>query len=376
MKKDRIEICDLKREYDFLKKEILSQIQPLFKTHHWVLGEKLAEFEKKAARFLGCRYALGVSSGTDALVLALQALAKKLKKKTLSSRDEIITTPFTFIATGEAILRVGARPVFVDIDPQTFNLDPLAVKKAISKNTVGILPVHLYGLPADMKAIMDIAKVKGILVVEDCAQSFGAEINGRKTGSFGLLGCFSFFPSKNLGAYGDGGMVVTNDYSLFKYLKALRNHGQTKPYRAEFLGYNCRLDSFQAAVLLAKLKHINYLNSLRKKKAACFNRRLSHLKQIVVPPSAGHIYHLYTIKVSSRRDGLLKFLNKHQIEARVYYPYLLSKMKAFRSAKATSLRNAPKACRQVLSLPLYPFIKTEEINYICDRIGQFFSSKV
>ena len=261
-----IPILDLKREYASLKKDIDRQIKDCLGSQQWILGRKVSEFEKRIAKYLCVKYAIGVASGTDALILSLKALAFKLKRKeSFDRKDEIITTAFTFIATAESIVRAGATPVFADIDPITFNIDPLAIERAITKNTVGILPVHLYGLVCDMGKISKIAKKHNLFIVEDCAQSFGASIGKKKVGAFSDCGTFSFFPSKNLGGFGDGGLIVTNDKSIAELIKILRNHGQTSNYNASFIGYNSRLDSIQAAVLLAKLEDIDKFNTARIK---------------------------------------------------------------------------------------------------------------
>jgi UDP-2-acetamido-2-deoxy-ribo-hexuluronate aminotransferase len=378
-KKIQIPLLDLKREYSFLKKDIDKELKDCFDSQAWVLGEKVSRFEEEIARYLGVKHAIGVASGTDALILSLGALAIKLKKKeSFDKKDEIITTPFSFIATAEAIARCGATPVFVDINPDTFNIDPGQIKKAINKNTVGIIPVHLYGLACDMSPILKIAKENNLFVIEDTAQSFGGMYKEKKLGSLGDLGAFSFFPSKNLGCYGDGGLVSTNDSKLAELLRVLRNHGQTKTYEASFLGYNSRLDSIQAAVLLAKLKYIDKFNRLRNKAAKQYNNGLKSIKQIQTPvesPECFHSYHLYTIKVSSNRDKLLKYLNSKAIAARIYYPHILSQMKAFSGAKVKGdLKNTKAVLPEILTLPIHPFLKMSEISYIIKEISSFFSA--
>lgn len=372
-----IPLLDLKREYSFLKKEIDEQLKNCFDTQQWVLSHKVLEFEKGISRYLGAKYAIGVNSGTDALILSLRSLAIKIKKKNyFDKKDEIITTPFTFIATVESIIHSGATPVLVDIDPDTFNISPQAIKKAITKNTVGIIPVHLYGLSCYMDEILKIAQDNNLFVVEDVAQSFGATYREKKLGTFGDCGAFSFFPSKNLGSYGDGGLVITNNQRLFEYIKSLRNHGQTKQYDATYLGYNSRLDSIQAAVLLAKLKHIDRFNNLRRKIAHQYNKSFASVKQIKTPIELNNslcVYHLYTIKVLSQRDKLLKYLNSVGIEARVYYPKLINEMKAFKEIKVNYLRTAQEILSKVLSLPIYPFLTKHQTQHVIDSIISFFN---
>jgi dTDP-4-amino-4,6-dideoxygalactose transaminase len=401
-KKINIPLLDLKREYLFLKKEIDKQIKECLGAQHWILGEKVVELEKATAKYLGVKFAIGVASGTDALILSLRAIALKLKgKEYFDKKDEIITTPFTFVATAEAITRCGATPVFVDIDPCTFNINPREIKKAITENTVGIIPVHLFGRTCAMAEIMQIAKENNLFVVEDVAQAFGAECFlatpptsevPRKLGTIGDCGAFSFFPSKNLGGYGDGGLVATNDDKIADLIRVLRTHGQTKQYEASFIGYNSRLDTIQAAILLAKLKYIDKFNATRINIAQKYNSILRNIKDIQLPtvdyrergraepPRRGlstvdytHVYNLYTIKVPAYlRDELLKRLNSCGIQARVYYPLPLHQMPAFKETKiSVQLKESEEATQAVISLPLCPFLKKAEIQYIASQLTAF-----
>lgn len=380
-----IPLLDLKREYQFFRKEIETQIKRCLKNQQWILGPVVEEFEAQCARYLGVRHTIGVASGTDALLLALHAFALQHKGTIFFDKsDEIITTPFTFIATPEAIMRAGARPVFVDINPETFNIDPLEVEKAINKNTVGIIPVHLFGLPTPMDKIMAIARKRGLFVVEDACQAFGARDRAKPAGTMGDAGAFSFFPSKNLGCYGDGGLVTVKSSKTANIIKILRNHGQTSQYNAEYLGYNSRLDALQAAILLVKLRHIDTLNRKRIAIAQKYNQSLKDIPQIKVPQLSAvdkkssashshHIYHLYTIKIAALRDRLLAYLDSRGIAARVYYPILLPDMKVFSGAKARGkLLNARRCAAQALSLPGHPFLKSTELTYITDTINTFF----
>jgi dTDP-4-amino-4,6-dideoxygalactose transaminase len=313
----------------------------------------------------------------------LRAQAIKIKNKEyFEKKDEIITTSFTFVATAEAIVRSGATPVFVDIDPATFNISPVQIKKAVSKNTVGILPVHLFGLACQMDEIVKIARENNLFMVEDVAQAFGAEYQGKKLGTIGNCGAFSFFPSKNLGGYGDAGLVTTNDEELAKYIAILRTHGQTKQYDASFIGYNSRLDTIQAAILLAKLKYVDKFNALRIKNAQKYSNVLRDIAGIQIPQyircqKREHVYNLYTIKVDKdSRDKLVNFLNSQGIQARVYYPLALHEMKAFTEAKiAGELKNTEEATRSVLSLPIHPFLKNNEIERISNTFGSFANRK-
>jgi UDP-2-acetamido-2-deoxy-ribo-hexuluronate aminotransferase len=374
----KVPIVDLKKEYAFLKKEIACEFEDCLATQHWILGSKVTEFEARVARFLGSRVTVGVASGTDALLLALRALALKTKgKEYFDKKDEIITTSFTFIATAEAIVRAGATPVFVDIEPNTFCISPVAISKAVTKNTVGIVPVHLFGLACAMDDIMSIARAKKLFVVEDVAQAFGATYKKRKAGSIGDLGAFSFFPSKNLGCFGDGGLISTDSAELAELLKILRNHGQTKPYEADHIGYNSRLDALQAGILSVKLRHIEEFNRRRQKCAHYYAQELGDLYQVILPgsfPEYGHVYNLYTIRILKNRDKALAYFNRHGIDARVYYPVLLSEMKAFKHCKAYSLTQARHICDEVVSIPAGPFLTPRQLRMVVEAVNSFFSS--
>lgn len=375
----KVPLLDLKKEYKLFRKEIHTQLKKCFESQMWILGRQVDEFERKVAKYLGTKYAIGVASGTDALVLALKGLALKVKgKEFFSSKDEIITSPFSFIATAEAIVRVGAKPVFVDIDPDTFNIDPQGIKRAVSRNTVGIIPVHLYGLACRMDKILQIAKAHHLFIVEDSAQAIGARYKNKKVGTFGDCGAYSFFPSKNLGGYGDAGLVVTNNQRVASLIKILRNHGQIDSYNASFIGYNSRLDSIQAAVLLAKLRYLDKFNRARRRIAQQYNKGLRNIKEVQIPPEskdAYHSYHLYTIRVISGRNALFSYLQARGIEARIYYPRLLNTMRAFRFCRVEGkLSNAKKVSSQILTLPLYPYLTNTQINYTLSCIRRFYKS--
>ncbi|MCF7893383.1 MAG: DegT/DnrJ/EryC1/StrS family aminotransferase [Candidatus Omnitrophica bacterium] len=384
----KIPLLDLKPEYEFLKKDIDKQLKSCLSSQQWVLGPKVKEFERKAAKYLGINYAVGVASGTDALLIGLRALALSLKKKEFFNKeDEIITTPFSFVATAEAIVRSGAKPVFVDIDPDSFNIDPEKIKKAITKNTVGIIPVHLYGKACRMKEIKKIAKANKLFIIEDCAQSFGTSFKGKKTGSLGDLGAFSFFPSKNLGGFGDGGLITAKTKKYADLIKVLRNHGQTAQYKADYCGYNSRLDSIQAAILLAKLKHIDKFNKKRIQIAQKYNNAFQNISQIqtsdlldtrysIRDTNFSHVYHLYTIKLPAKiRPKFISYLNSKGISARSYYPVSLDKMKAFKTAKVPyKLKNTNKVMKEVVSLPIYPFMDNRKVEYVINQVNNFFKN--
>jgi dTDP-4-amino-4,6-dideoxygalactose transaminase len=376
----KIPLVDLHKEYLFFKKDIDAAIRGCLRHQQWILGREVRKFEEKFASYIGVTEAIGVASGTDALLLSLRALCLSRKGKDhFGPKDEIITTPFSFAATAESILRSGATPVFVDIDPSTFTLDIAAVKKAITKNTLGIVPVHLYGLSPDMDELSGLARKRGLFIIEDVAQACGASFLERKAGSWGDCGAFSFFPTKILGGFGDGGLVSVGNKRLAGLLRALRDHGQTRPYYARYRGYNSRLDSLQAAILLAKLGRINTLLSLRRKAAQRYTSLLASSGFIVTPrePSGCvHAWNLYTIKVAARRNRLLGYLKKKNIAARVYYPIPLYNMKAFSPARCRGTFSGTKeASAKVLSLPFYPFLRPDQIRYVAKEVINFITGK-
>ncbi len=370
----RIPILDLNREYAHMQGAIDKSIQKCLKHQQWILGPEVAEFEKKFSEYLSVKHCIGVSSGTDALVIALRALAIKIKGKEYFTReDKIITTPFTFTATGDAILRAGATPVFVDIDPQTFNIDPNQIEEALTPDVVGIIPVHLYGQACAMDRICAIGKKHNLFVLEDVAQACGGEWKNRKLGTLADMGAFSFFPSKNLGCFGDGGMISTHDDRLAELSRMLMKHGGKDKYNVDHIGYNARLDTLQAAVLLAKLKYLDKFNMRRKKIAAIYSKELEGISSILLPNAASesHVFHQYTIRVSDgKRDQLQTRLKESGIGSMVYYPVPLHKMAVFkdRSVVGKSLTYAEKAAQEVLSLPIEPLLAKPEIVYVCRKL--------
>ena len=353
-----IPMVDLKGQYQTLKQEIQAALAETFDNAHFILGPNVQAFEKEAAEYLGVKHAISCASGTDALHLALLAAG-------IGAGDEVITTAFTFIATAEAIDYVGAVPVFVDIEPDSFNIDPAKIEAAITDKTTAILPVHLFGQPADMDAIMAIAEKHGLKVIEDCAQSFGAAIGGRMTGAIGIAGCHSFFPSKNLGCYGDGGMITTNDDAVAEQLKMLRNHGSRERYHHDIIGYNSRLDEIQAVILRAKLKRIKSYNEGRRRAAHQYSELL---KDKVTPPhedgKGKHVYHQYTL-LSDQRDAIMQKLQEAQIGCAIYYPIPLHKQKVFAEACAgLSLPVTEDVVNRCLSLPIFPELGEAQVNEI------------
>jgi len=370
----QIPMLDLKLEYKELSSALSAAILKTAAEAQYIMGPAVGELQQKVSVYLGVKHCQAVASGTDALVISLRALAIKTKgTEYFSPSDEIITTPFTFTATGGAILRSGATPVFVDIDPATFNINPQNIDRAITPRTVGIISVHLYGRPCPMDEIMQLAAVNKLFVLEDLAQAFGASYNGKKVGSIGDVGAISFFPSKNLGAFGDGGMICTSDDELNRLVSMLHKHGGVDKYNVDYLGYNSRLDTLQAAILLVKLEHIEHFNKLRREIAAFYNKHLSSLPWLELPfaDEEGHVYHQYTVRVKNDlRNFVQKYLQKNGIASAVYYPVPLHQMKVFngRSLLPFSLDYAEAACREVLSLPLEPLFTSEELNHVVRHI--------
>ena len=370
-----IPMLDLRREYEYMKSDIDAAIKKCLEHQQWILGPEVKLLEEKIAQYLKVKHCLGTSSGTDALVLALRALAIKLKGKEYFNRsDLIITTPLTFTATGDAILRSGATPLFVDIDPQTFNIDPQQIKKNISKNVVGVVPVHLYGQACDMDAIMQIAKKRNLFVVEDVAQAFGGEWKNKKLGTLGDAGTFSFFPSKNLGGFGDGGMIATHDDKITEIVGMLIKHGGKDKYNVDHIGYNARLDTLQAAVLLIKLKYVDKLNVKRRAIAKIYSQRLHSLPGLLLPrtySNAEHVFHQYTVRIlDDKRDIIQKRLKEKGIDTMIYYPVLLHKMKLFKSRgqAPNELKQSENIVREVLSLPIEPLMDLKEIKSVCQSL--------
>ncbi|HLF98417.1 MAG TPA: DegT/DnrJ/EryC1/StrS family aminotransferase [Methylococcaceae bacterium] len=359
-----IPMVDLKTQYAELRAEIEAGLAEVFDSCAFILGPNVQSFEQAAAAYLGVKHAIGCASGTDALHLALRAAGVK-------TGDEVVTTAFTFIATAEAICYTGAKPVFVDIDPKTFNIDPVAVERAITPKTTAILPVHLFGQPCAMAAIQAIADRHGLKIIEDCAQSFGARIGARQTGSFGLAGGFSFFPSKNLGGYGDGGLVTTDDDAAAESILQLRNHGSKVRYYHDVIGYNSRLDEIQAVFLRAKLKRIDRYNRERGRAARLYSELLADLPA-VAPFEDGvgeHVYHQYTL-LCERRDAIQQALQAAGIASAIYYPVPLHRQNVFKERYAgVHLPVTEDVARRCLSLPIYPELEDADVRRIAAVIG-------
>ena len=363
----RIPHVDLRAQHAAIREEINDAIQRVLDNAQFILGPEVQALEKEIADYCGARFAVGVASGTDALVLSLRACG-------IGPGDEVITTCFSFFATAEAILAVGAIPVFVDIELDTFNLDPDLIEKAITPKTKALLPVHLYGHPAAMDRILSIAKSRGLRVIEDCAQAIGAAQGGKRCGAFGDAGAFSFFPTKNLGAYGDAGMIVTDSPEVADTVRILRAHGSRRKYHHDALGANSRLDGPQAAILRVKLRHIEAWNETRRRLAKAYGDafRKSGLDAVKLPvekPGAHAIYHLYTVRLRDR-DRIQSILAEKGVGTQVAYPKTMPSQPALKDLKsaAQSFPQGELAGREVLSLPLYPELPPEAIDLVVAAI--------
>ena len=375
-----IPVLDLSPQVDALWDEFNEAFQRVLRSGQFVMGPEVTAFESEAAAYLGARYAIGVNSGTDALVIALRALG-------IGPGDEVITTPFSFFATAEAISIVGATPVFVDIEAESFNIDPEAIEAAITPRTQAILPVHLYGNPAFMEPIMALAQKHNLVVVEDCAQSFGARyfrefatdngaassIAGRHTGTIGNAGAYSFFPSKNLGAFGDAGLIVTDDDEVATMAAMLRTHGAKKKYHNEVLGYNSRLDALQAAMLRVKLPHIDHFNAGRRRVAQRYDALLADVPGVIPPVlTEGHVFHQYTIRVlGGKRDHVQAHLKATGISTMVYYPVPQDRLPVY-AGRYPVLPISDRLSTEVLSLPIWPTMEDDVIERVAGAIEAAF----
>lgn len=361
-----IPMVDLKAEMNILREPILKSINEVLESGHYILGEKGKELEKQIASYVNCSYALGVGNGTDALYLALKAL-------NIGVGDEVITTPFTFFATAETVAQVGARPVFVDIEEETYNIDPTKIREKVTSKTKAIIVVHLFGRAAKMDEIQEIADEFELKIIEDACQAIGTEYNGKRVGALGDIGCLSFFPSKNLGAYGDGGMIVTNDRKLYQKILSLRNHGSRQKYIHTNIGINSRLDEIQAAVLLLKLKHLDLFLHKRKEVAKRYTNSLQpYLKTPPAIETREHTFHQYCLEFEER-DALAEHLRKNGIATAIYYPIPLHLQEAFYDLdyKEGDFPIAEKVATKILALPICPFLTIENQMEIIASIKNF-----
>jgi dTDP-4-amino-4,6-dideoxygalactose transaminase len=365
---EKVPMLDLRGQTDALWPEIEARVREVLRSGRFILGPNVESFEKECADYLGVRHAVGVNSGTDALLIGLRAMD-------IGPGDEVITSSFTFFATAEAIGHVGAVPIFVDILPETFGIDTDALRSAIGPQPRAILPVHLFGQAVDMDPLLAIAEEHDLAVLEDAAQAFGGSYKGQRLGSLGTAGAFSFFPSKNLGAYGDGGLLATNNTEIAKQARALREHGSTKRYRHETLGYNSRLDELQASILRVKLPHVDRWNEARRRLAKEYNQRLSTCPGVQTPVEerfATHVYSQYTIRIpEDRREDAMRALESKGFSSAIHYPTPLHTLPLY-ADRFMRLPHAELACKEVLSLPIWPELDSETLSQIADTLVTVF----
>ena len=363
-----VQQLDLAAQYAAISAEIRTAVERVLASQQFVLGREGAALEEEIAKLCGVSQGIGLASGTDALILALRACG-------VQAGDEVLLPPFTFVATGSAVSALGAKPVFADIRPDSYNLDSSELARRVTPRTRAIIVVHLYGLAADMDPILAFARTRSLPVIEDNAQAIGASYKGRRTGSLGDAACVSFYPTKNLGAYGDAGMVVTNSPELAARIRTLRNHGQSEKYRSNEPGWNSRLDEIQAAILRVKLRHLSDWQRARQSHAAEYHRLLSQIPG-VMPPLAPegyeHVYHQYTIRIE-QRDSLQKFLSERKIGSTIYYPYPLHLQPLYASLghKLGDFPHSERAAQEVLSLPMYPELRDAQIARVAGAIAEF-----
>jgi len=363
----QVPLLDLKAQYAAIKDEIKAAIDEVLESQYFILGPKVQQFEEEIAKYCDVQHAVGVASGSDALLLALMTIE-------VGNGDEVITTPYTFFATAGSISRLGAKPVFVDIDPKTYNINPELIAEKITAKTKAIIPVHLYGQCADMDAILEIGNKYNLCIIEDAAQAIGAEYKGRKAGSMGYLGCLSFFPSKNLGGYGDGGMVIANNAELAETIRVLRVHGAKPKYYHSLIGLNSRLDAFQAAVLSVKLKYLDGWSKVRCRNAENYNQLFSDTNLVTpyVEPYNYHIYNQYIIRVSIR-DELQELLKERNIGTAIYYPVSLHLQECYADLgyREGDFPESEKAAQETLALPIYSELTKEQQIVVVDTIKEF-----
>ncbi len=362
----QVPLLDLKTQYTSIRDEVLAAVSEVLESQRCIGGPKVAELEEKIAALSDCKFAVGTSSGTDAILNSLMSLD-------IGKDDEVITTPFTFFATVGSIVRTGAKPVFVDIDPNTYNINPDLIEQAVTKRTEAIMPVHLFGQMADMDPIMEVANRYNLAVIEDAAQSITSTYRGRKTGSIGTVGCLSFFPSKNLGAAGDGGMIVTNDEGLYNRLRIMGNHGANPKYYHRYVGGNFRLDPIQATVLLVKLPHLDNWSEARRRNAAFYDEKFAGtmVKTPYINPDCVSIYNQYVIRVP-KRDALVAHLKEKGIGSAIYYPCPMHLQECFKRLgyKQSDFPEAEKAAREVLAIPIYPELTHEMKDCVAESIKE------
>ncbi len=375
----QVPLLDLKKQYQAIKEEVLKVTEEIYESQYFILGPHVEKLEKEIAEYCDTKFSLGVSSGTDALIISLMCAD-------IGKEDIVLTTPYTFFATAGAISRVGAKPLFADIDPSTYNISPDSMIKTIENlsdnersKLKAIMPVHLYGQCADMDQILDIAKKYNLVVIEDAAQAIGSEFNGKRAGSMGDFGCFSFFPSKNLGAFGDGGIVTTNSSEMFEKLVKLRNHGSHPKYYHDMIGGNFRLDALQAAIVSIKLKHLDSWTKGRQENAEIYRKLFKEaaLKNVKLPEEvqSRHIYNQFIISVDEKRDELRQFINDNGIGNDIYYPVPLHLQNCFTDLgyKKGDFPNSESAADSTIAIPIYPDLNEDQLTYVVETIKKFYS---
>jgi len=370
----KVPLLDIPLSYEAVLADVEKNINEVIRSGYFILGPVVEELERQIAAYCGAKYAVGVSSGTDALLISLMAAG-------IGEGDEVITTPFTFFATAGSISRLGAKPVFVDIEPSTFNINPKHIEKNITNKTRAIIPVHLYGQCADMDPILDLAKINNLTIIEDAAQAIGSKYKGGGAGSLGDYGCFSFFPTKNLGGFGDGGMVTMASEELYEQVKTLRVHGSNNKYYHKVIGGNFRLDAIQAAVVLAKLKFLDQCTEKRRSNAQTYDRLFKEkgatdsliLPQEIIPH---HVYNQYIVRVKEKRDELRSFLGGKNIATEIYYPLPLHLQDCFASLgyKKGDFPESEKAADEIIALPIFPELTTDQLEYVAASISHFLKN--
>ncbi len=359
----QVEFMNLSRQYLVIQEEVSKAISKVFSKSEYILGSELRAFEKEFADYNGAKHCIGVASGTDALKLSLLSLG-------IGKGDEVIVPANSYIATALAVSETGATPIFCDCEKVSLNVDPESVKKNLSPRTKAIMPVHLYGQPCDMDPLIDLAKENDLRIVEDACQAHGAEFKSRKCGAIGTLGCFSFYPTKNLGCYGDGGAILTGDEALADRIRMLRNYGQSKKYYHDIKGFNSRLDELQAAILRVKLRRLDEFNEKRRANAKLYHELLQESSITLPPLKKGAVYHLYVVR-SKKRDQLRDYLEKQGIQTAIHYPVPIHKQNAYNSAPNYNLPICETASSEILSIPFFPEIFEKEINHVCENIRRF-----